>query len=149
MTKKLRFDILERDGFTCNYCGLVAEEIDLEIDHVHPKSQGGSDDPDNLVTACSDCNRGKRARVGVSVYAFTEAEAALRLDLLEAARSLYAGMHCATFHIMKVCVARLRKSDDDREVFIAEEIDRLAESIPVLFPSPIVEYFGDIEEVTF
>lgn len=31
----------------------------LHCDHVHPKSKGGSDDLDNLVTACESCNTSK------------------------------------------------------------------------------------------
>jgi hypothetical protein len=31
----------------------------LHVDHVEPKALGGSDKPDNLVTACKDCNLGK------------------------------------------------------------------------------------------
>lgn len=62
LTQKQRFDILERDHFTCRFCGKQAPETALEIDHVKPKSAGGSDDYANLVTACVDCNRGKGDR---------------------------------------------------------------------------------------
>jgi len=33
----------------------------LEVDHIKPVSSGGSNDTDNLITACFDCNRGKAA----------------------------------------------------------------------------------------
>lgn len=59
----VRFDILERDSFTCRFCGKRAPETELEVDHVMPRAKGGSDDTSNLVTACRDCNRGKRDRV--------------------------------------------------------------------------------------
>lgn len=58
-----RFDILQRDGFTCRYCGRQAPETELEVDHVHPRSKGGTDDQKNLVTTCRDCNRGKGDRI--------------------------------------------------------------------------------------
>lgn len=58
----LRFRILERDHFTCRYCGRQAPAVELEVDHIHPRAKGGSDRPDNLVTACVACNRGKRDR---------------------------------------------------------------------------------------
>ena len=58
----MRFQILERDSFTCRFCGKRAPETELEVDHVVPRSKGGSDDTSNLVTACRDCNRGKGVR---------------------------------------------------------------------------------------
>lgn len=59
----VRFDILERDHYTCRFCGRRAPETELEVDHIHPRSKGGSDTPANLVTACRDCNRGKGDRL--------------------------------------------------------------------------------------
>lgn len=59
---RLRFLVLRRDGFRCVYCGRAASGgLVLHIDHVLPKSRGGVDVEDNLVTACSDCNLGKAA----------------------------------------------------------------------------------------
>lgn len=58
-SKRLRFEILKRDGHRCRYCGATAYERRLHVDHVIPESKGGTDDPANLVTACSDCNGGK------------------------------------------------------------------------------------------
>jgi hypothetical protein len=59
VSKRLRFEVLRRDGHACRYCGATAPESKMTIDHVVPESLGGSDDPTNLVTACSDCNGGK------------------------------------------------------------------------------------------
>jgi len=60
--QRIRFKILHRDDFTCRYCGTGADGgAVLEIDHVVPRALGGSDDPDNLVTACRECNSGKSA----------------------------------------------------------------------------------------
>lgn len=61
LSKTGRFRILARDRFTCRYCGRCAPEVVLEVDHVHPRSEGGSNDEDNLVSACHDCNSGKGA----------------------------------------------------------------------------------------
>lgn len=47
-----------RQEMTLRQIGLVPDIV-LEIDHVVPRSKGGTDDPSNLVTACLDCNRGK------------------------------------------------------------------------------------------
>lgn len=60
ISKKIRFEVFKRDGFQCAYCGKTPPEVMLEIDHIDPKSKGGKDDINNLITACFDCNRGKR-----------------------------------------------------------------------------------------
>ena len=57
--KKKRFEVFKRDGFQCAYCGRTHRAVGLECDHIEPKSKGGSDDINNLITACFDCNRGK------------------------------------------------------------------------------------------
>ena len=59
ITKRTRFEVLRRDEHTCQYCGQMAPDVVLHVDHVEPVSLGGSDKPDNLVTACKDCNTGK------------------------------------------------------------------------------------------
>jgi len=61
VTKKLRFEIFIRDSFQCQYCGKRPPEVILEIDHILPRKRGGKDDPENLITSCFECNRGKRA----------------------------------------------------------------------------------------
>lgn len=60
---KDRFAILERDHYTCQYCGAKAPDVQLEVDHIKPVSKGGTNDLDNLTTACAECNIGKGARV--------------------------------------------------------------------------------------
>ena len=57
--KKIRFEVLKRDKFTCQYCGKSAPDVVLEIDHIKPISKGGNNDIMNLITSCKDCNRGK------------------------------------------------------------------------------------------
>lgn len=59
ISKRTRFEVLRRDNHTCQYCGQMAPDVTLHIDHVEPVALGGSDKPDNLVTACKDCNLGK------------------------------------------------------------------------------------------
>jgi hypothetical protein len=58
----LRFEVFRRDNFTCRYCGRSSPSVVIHCDHKHPRSKGGKDEIDNLVTACVDCNFGKRAR---------------------------------------------------------------------------------------
>lgn len=45
---------------TCVYCGAISNRITR--DHVRPKSQGGTDDPSNIVQACLTCNHSKADR---------------------------------------------------------------------------------------
>ena len=59
LSPKLRFEVFQRDNFRCRYCGRTSNETKLEVDHINPKSKGGSDDMDNLITSCMECNRGK------------------------------------------------------------------------------------------
>lgn len=61
ISARLRYDILRRCNFACYYCSTVASLglKRLQIDHVIPVALGGTNDPWNLVAACSDCNFGK------------------------------------------------------------------------------------------
>lgn len=63
MRPSLRFQVLTRDGFRCAYCGRQAAEAELEVDHVLPVVEGGSDALENLLAACRLCNRGKGRRL--------------------------------------------------------------------------------------
>lgn len=59
VSKRLRFEVLRRDGHTCIYCGASAPTVALTVDHVVPVTLGGNDEPENLVTSCQPCNAGK------------------------------------------------------------------------------------------
>jgi hypothetical protein len=61
LSKRLRFEILRRDNHACRYCGRRAPDVQLTVDHVVPVALGGTDEPGNLVTACTECNGGKSA----------------------------------------------------------------------------------------
>lgn len=61
LPKRVRFKVLRRDGFTCNYCGRSAPDVRLHVDHKVSVADGGSDELSNLVTACASCNLGKGA----------------------------------------------------------------------------------------
>lgn len=57
---QLRFRVLQRDGFRCQYCGRsAADGAALHLDHVVPVADGGETSADNLLTACDQCNLGK------------------------------------------------------------------------------------------
>lgn len=55
-----RRNILKRDGHKCAYCG--RGDLPFTIDHIVPKSKGGEDTWENLVTACLPCNNKKGNR---------------------------------------------------------------------------------------
>lgn len=58
----IRVSVLTRDNYKCRFCGRSSTQIQLEVDHIKPFSQGGSHEINNLQTLCIDCNRGKGAR---------------------------------------------------------------------------------------
>lgn len=55
-----RRNIFYRDAHTCQYCNYSGEE--LTLDHVLPRSRGGGESWENLVTACVRCNVSKGNR---------------------------------------------------------------------------------------
>ena len=59
--KITRRAIFARDRWTCQYCG--RERGKLTVDHVIPRSKGGSSAWDNIVTCCASCNRRKGDRL--------------------------------------------------------------------------------------
>ncbi|HSR32706.1 MAG TPA: HNH endonuclease [Anaerolineae bacterium] len=57
-----RRTVLARDHYTCQYCGTEPGKAHLTIDHVLPRSRGGETRWENIVCACSACNRHKGNR---------------------------------------------------------------------------------------
>ena len=62
LSKSVRFEVFKRDLFKCQYCGRGVNETILEVDHITPIAEGGTNDMMNLITSCRDCNRGKGKR---------------------------------------------------------------------------------------
>lgn len=63
--KKVRFsrlNIFARDKSICQYCGKRWPKIDLNLDHVVPRTQGGVTSWENIVCSCVSCNRKKGGR---------------------------------------------------------------------------------------
>jgi 5-methylcytosine-specific restriction endonuclease McrA len=54
----LKLRVQRRDGHTCALCGGSGDEVD----HVVPRSEGGTDDPDNLRVLCAPCHKVKSDR---------------------------------------------------------------------------------------
>ncbi len=55
-----RFEIFNRDHYTCQYCGKQTRQ--LTLDHVIPRYRGGQHTWENVVSACVACNRRKAGR---------------------------------------------------------------------------------------
>jgi 5-methylcytosine-specific restriction enzyme A len=59
----VRVSVLHKDGYKCVFCNRSSQQVQLEVDHIVPFSKNGSNDLSNLQTLCTDCNRGKGARL--------------------------------------------------------------------------------------
>jgi len=57
---EVREYLLEKWHRTCAYCG--AQNIPLQVEHIHPKAKGGSNRVSNLTLACQPCNQRKSSR---------------------------------------------------------------------------------------
>lgn len=72
ISQKLRAEVLDRNGFTCQSCGLSPGDVDpgtgrkvrLHIGHIVDKSLGGRDELSNLRALCSTCNQGAKNVTG-------------------------------------------------------------------------------------
>lgn len=105
MSNTRRFKILERDGFKCAYCGKVASETELEVDHIIPRAKGGTDIIENLITACFECNRGKRDRLlknSSSKNTLNEIEA-MANDAHMQSEKLRVKIDAITYYFLKSC----------------------------------------------
>ncbi len=58
----LRYEVLKESGGKCELCGVTKEDARLEVDHIVPRSKGGTNDKENLQVLCHRCNRGKSNR---------------------------------------------------------------------------------------
>lgn len=91
LSKKLRFEVFKRDRFACQYCGQTPPAVKLHVDHILAVAGGGTNEADNLVTACENCNLGKGARpldATAEPLMARAADAAERQEQLSAYRAL-------------------------------------------------------------
>src|SRR5690606_14921897 len=67
VSKETRAWVIERNGYTCQMCGVAAGDpsplggsrtVRLTIGHITDKSKGGGAQPSNLRAVCTDCNEG-------------------------------------------------------------------------------------------
>lgn len=73
LSKRTRFEIFKRDGFRCRYCGADPVKSVLHVDHVVAVANGGTNEPENLLTACRECNGGK-SDVPLDTHRYAPAE---------------------------------------------------------------------------
>jgi hypothetical protein len=59
--ESIRYDVLKRDR-RCRLCGAGPDDAQLQVDHIVPRSKGGSNEMSNLQVLCAICNRGKSNR---------------------------------------------------------------------------------------
>lgn len=62
--QRVRLEVLNRDAYTCHYCGQEANTVD----HLIPISKGGTDQAENMVAACNKCNASKRDRIAPGFF---------------------------------------------------------------------------------
>lgn len=55
--------VFRRDQYRCQSCGYFQTEALLQVDHIIPLAQGGSNDLSNLQTLCQPCNLRKSSRL--------------------------------------------------------------------------------------
>ena len=58
-----KFIIAYKYDFSCQFCGAKVDHDQIEIDHMVPKSMGGSDRLENLTCACKKCNQSKSSAI--------------------------------------------------------------------------------------
>jgi len=57
--------VVRRDNNTCQECGRVLRDNEIEFDHIIPLSKGGSSEEQNIRITCFDCNRGKSNKINI------------------------------------------------------------------------------------
>jgi 5-methylcytosine-specific restriction endonuclease McrA len=87
---EIREYLLEKWGRKCVYCD--ADGIPLEIDHMTPKSLGGSDRVDNLTLCCRVCNL-KKGNTPLEIFAPKKAESLRRMPSLKDSAAVNSTRH--------------------------------------------------------
>ncbi len=79
---EVREYLLEKWGQRCAYCGVTG--VPLEVEHIIPRSRGGSNRVSNLTLACHSCNETKGARTAAE-YGYPQIQSQARQSLRDAA----------------------------------------------------------------
>jgi len=113
ISKSTRFEVFKRDKFTCQYCGGKSPEIVLNVDHIDPVAEGGTNEIINLITSCFDCNNGKRDKL-LSDTSVVEKQRK-QLELLQERRE--------QIELMLEWKKSLSEFDNDVQSMLADYID--------------------------
>jgi len=71
----VRYEVLKRAGGRCELCGDSSRNIQIDVDHIVPRSKGGSNDLSNLQALCRTCNAQKRNHDDTDFHALHKAYA--------------------------------------------------------------------------
>ena len=112
--RKTRFEVFKRDKFTCQYCGRMAPDVVLEVDHIKPVASGGTNELMNLVTSCRECNRGK-GRTEISDDSVLKKQQAMLEEFAEKNEQL---------EMMVQWKDELLKLDDRKAKFISDYMEK-------------------------
>lgn len=90
---RTRRNLLQRDNHTCQYCGYSGDG--LTLDHVVPRSRGGGDTWENMVTACVRCNvkKGNRTPREANMPLFSQPRKPHSSLYFEVTRQIHSGVH--------------------------------------------------------
>jgi len=88
-----RRNLLQRDNHTCQYCNYSGDG--LTLDHVVPRSRGGGDTWENMVTACVRCNvkKGNRTPREAEMPLLSQPRKPHSSLYFEVTRQIHSGVH--------------------------------------------------------
>ena len=140
--------VLSKWGRRCSYCG--ASQIPLQLDHIVPRSRGGSNRPSNLALACEPCNIRKGSQTAIE-FGYPDVQAQARVPLCDSAhvsslktallaqlvQTFGADRVSITFGYQtkykRIQVLNLSKSHSNDAVAIACALDEVVKSLAVQY----------------
>jgi hypothetical protein len=150
LSTRKRFAVLNRDKFTCRYCGRSAPDVELEIDHVLPVCAGGGDELSNLVTSCKSCNRGKATSL-VGDHATNSRPVAVADHgapaRMERVTCYYCGQRITQPHLAQLILLRYpSRNGEDHESFVSVH-DSCLNAHPDAERNPYWVDLGDLKSI--
>jgi HNH endonuclease len=102
--RKMVATLLARDGRCCGICNKVLSRADITLDHIIPRSRGGSNASDNLRILCESCNNGRHDDNHFTSFDLTVPEKPYVINLSPAQSSLSASASPASSRVRPVAV---------------------------------------------